>query len=311
MAIMLPPADVPSRGKPHDYPKMILSNLLILEYWRTTGHYTLDMMSESTAIANEERGEIMFSLLGRCVQGDPMKSDFEHMNSMFKLLPVYRDVKKDILFEGDQNEENKQSITWHHKVPLNSPEVAATSFFFNRLIDDITAGRYLSYDETQRSYRSGAIAATAKTTAHMPIIFIADVTPLLEPILVSLQRALNVPFVRENHHIFPPIDEDKDDHSDLDNEEEKRDGMYGPPWDECVVGRYAVTRTEFPGIVLLLDQKKTPSTNGGWATTATIHRKRSYLRGPKYHKPMPYCGLELQPSSPSSDRGQLECYCLL
>ena len=54
-------------------------------------------MKENMHMYNEELGEISFSVLARCVLGDNHKSDLQHMRSLYKLLPVYRDTKDQLL----------------------------------------------------------------------------------------------------------------------------------------------------------------------------------------------------------------------
>ena len=67
---MLRQMKIKGKGTAHNYPKMILTQLLILEYWRKTGYYACDMMAANTSIVNEELGEATFSLLSRAVLGD-------------------------------------------------------------------------------------------------------------------------------------------------------------------------------------------------------------------------------------------------
>jgi hypothetical protein len=86
---------IPRRGKAHDYPKMILAQLLILEYWKSINHVTVDLMKHNMSLVNEELGEISFGMLAQSVLGDSLRSDLEHMQKMFALLPIYRDVKRD------------------------------------------------------------------------------------------------------------------------------------------------------------------------------------------------------------------------
>lgn len=250
---MLKRANVQSRGKPHDYPKMILSYLLVLEYQRSIRHYTILMMSSAMAVVNEERGEIMFSLLGMCALGDPMKSDFQHMNAMYKLLPVYRSVKKEIMEDCHR----KDSIAWHHTIPADSPEVAATAFFFNRVIDDIVRGTYGSYDHSLRSYGPAAVAHTWTTAEYMPVVYILDVAPLVEDMLSGLRRALSGNFVRGHGYIWPPVEVKENAPGSVADS-----NGWGPPWSDCKEGHYAVARGEFSdssmGLCCYLVQVKHP-----------------------------------------------------
>ena len=64
VSAMLRQMKIKGRGTAHNYPKMQLTQLLILEYWRMADYYALDLMKANTSIINEELGEATFSLLG-------------------------------------------------------------------------------------------------------------------------------------------------------------------------------------------------------------------------------------------------------
>ena len=96
VSAMLRQMKIKGRGTAHNYPKMQLTQLLILEYWRMADYYALDLMKANTSIINEELGEATFSLLGRAVLGDSCRSDFEYMRGVYKLIPLYREVKDDL-----------------------------------------------------------------------------------------------------------------------------------------------------------------------------------------------------------------------
>ena len=109
---MLRQMKIKGRGTAHNYPKMILAQLLILEYWRQSDYYAVQLMMANTSIVNEELGEATFSLLARAVLGDSCRSDFQHMRKLFKLIPIYREIKDDL---SDQ-QGKKNSINWHHRI---------------------------------------------------------------------------------------------------------------------------------------------------------------------------------------------------
>jgi hypothetical protein len=99
---MLRQVKLPHRGKAHDYPKMLLAQLLILEYWRSKDHVTVKLMKQNMSLMNEELGEISFGMLAQSVLGDSLRSDLEHMQKMFALLPIYRDVKRDLQLDANK-----------------------------------------------------------------------------------------------------------------------------------------------------------------------------------------------------------------
>ena len=123
---MLRHMKIKGRGTAHNYPKMELTQLLILEYWRKVGYYAGDMMEANMSIANEELGEATFSLLGRAVLGDSCRSDFQYMRGVYKLLPIYREVKNDLSTQQGK----KDTINWHHRIKEDDEAVLSTRVFF-------------------------------------------------------------------------------------------------------------------------------------------------------------------------------------
>ena len=127
VSYMLRNIKIPGMGTPHDYPKMMLCQILMMVYWLSCGLPVWKVMEHNICVFNEEMGETYYSILARCVLGDNIKSDFDHMNKIFSLLPLYKNVKDDI--SNDSN--NKPfSHTWHHNVPVDAEEVTATVTFF-------------------------------------------------------------------------------------------------------------------------------------------------------------------------------------
>ena len=125
---MLRDIKVPNKGKFHNYPKVILMNLLILDYWRTQDHVVWKMMKSNFGILNEESGEQTFSLLGRSVLGDTVLSQFDHMNKVYSLLPITRSIKGEIM----QDQHSSSSISWRHTIHDDSDEVRARLQYSSR-----------------------------------------------------------------------------------------------------------------------------------------------------------------------------------
>ena len=67
---MLRNVQVPGMYSAHNYPRIQLAHILMLEHWRATSHVNFDMMNGHMYMYNEEYGEIYVSLLSRCVLGD-------------------------------------------------------------------------------------------------------------------------------------------------------------------------------------------------------------------------------------------------
>ena len=248
VSIMLYSCKVPNAGQAHNYPKMMLSYLLILEHWRQTKHYTLAMMKQNMSCVNEELGEMTFSVLSRCVLGDFLKSDFEHMSKMYSLLPVYMNIKNDIMHDTGK----KDSISWRHTVDMNSDEVRSTSFFFKRTITTILANRHQSYDGNSACFINEFSARQHLTRSTSGLVYLEDTTNICIKLVKQLRRELYNNFLSGHHDIWPDIYNNGRirqasvmSDSDADGDDEKVDIVWGAYWEDCKVGSYSLMRTEF------------------------------------------------------------------
>ena len=93
----------------HPYPKIMLSFMLVLRYWRVSNFCAYQMMKNNMGMFNEELGELTFSILARSVLADHTRDDFDHMDKLFRLLRVYRDVKSDVVAD---NSNSANSLNW-------------------------------------------------------------------------------------------------------------------------------------------------------------------------------------------------------
>lgn len=262
ISFMLRNARIEGMGLPHDYPKMMLCQLLVMTYWYDQQLPVWKLMNQNMCLFNEEMGEAYYSILGRVVLGDYIKSNFEHMNKHFKLLPIYKQVKDDIF--ADSNNE-KFSLTWHHNIAQNSDEVTATAFFFKRAISDILRGKYRSYT-FDKVYPAAHSSLLTRTTTYVPLIFNNQVVVGIDAIVLKIRKAItgNILLPHLQDWPFEPPDSDDDEgdaseESDDDGSEDVNSSMTtagetkedhsvirwykGPPWEQCVVGQFAVVRS--------------------------------------------------------------------
>ena len=250
-------------GTPHDYPKMMLCHILIMSYWLSSELPVWNVMENNMCVFNEELGETYYSVLSRCVLGDNIKSDFDHMNKLFSLLPLYKNVKDDI----SSDTQNKAfSHTWHHNVQIQSEEVTATVFFFKRLINDVVDGKYRSYQFTDKYPSIGACIAT-RTTEYVPLVYQTDLSVEVTTLAAKIKKAISTDFMTPfvNDWPFKPIPvrdrgrresksvisegEDENESKNTDDYDEKHISdddvdVWKPLWSDCAVGRFAVLRCE-------------------------------------------------------------------
>ena len=253
VCFMLRNVSIPGAGTPHDYPKRQLSYMLLLTHWKNASHVTWQLLDGHINLFNEEYGEAVFSILSRSVLGDNIKSDFDHMNKIFKLLPIYRDVKKDIMRDADIS---SNSITWHHTIQNDSQEVTATTFFFQRTIRSILANRYKSYQSTSEYGSSHEEQVKSNTRYFIDQVFDPEAQHKVEPVFDKVKKDLSGNWVGKHSEIWMA------NNSELDQStisqmsvESKSDFLhvanrnnavnsYGPAWSDCVINHYAIARHE-------------------------------------------------------------------
>ena len=237
--------------KAHNYPRMQLAYMLTIEHWRTTSHVTWDILRH-LYMFNEEYGEIYFSLLSRCVLGDYHKSSFEHMDGQYRLLPIYQQVKADII---DDTSNSNTSITWRHNIKPNSAEVIMTSVFFQRVINTILTNKHKSY-QYKKAYGILDTCRPILITNPIPIVFNINMVDELDDVFCDIQKTICAKWMAGRSDIWPEviIGEDENDVSDdsdddidesNDENESKSQIVWGADWDKCVVGHYAVVRKNF------------------------------------------------------------------
>ena len=262
--IMMNKMKIPHRGTPHVYPRIQMTHLLVLAYWKSIDHVAYQMMQNNMASVSEDLGELSFSMLARCVLGDHIKSDIVHMDQLYKLLPVYRSIKKDI---GDDTN-NKDAMSWHHTIQPDAVEIHAVAFFFNRMIGEVLSNTFRSYSGESAGYKSRNAAAEHLTEDFLPPVYIDNYDDLdIHDILRSIPTALEGFFLQDHQHIWPnreaaPFildddpndsmsgheegDDDGQEQADEQKDESTRDlGFVCADWSHCRVARYAVVHFKY------------------------------------------------------------------
>ena len=198
---MLQGVKLTGRRQPHNYPKMQLTSLLVLQYWEKIDHCTHQMMQEDTGFTNEELGEIGFSILSRVCLGDHTKDNFLHMDQMYKLIGVYRDLKSEI------NEDNNvtTSLSWRHKIDINGEEVSNSKLFFQSCIRQIIAGRWMSYSHKMTTYTNIHKASIASNKEFIPLVYMTrhELDIYVAKTYEIINSDLHGYFVYPYHDIWP------------------------------------------------------------------------------------------------------------
>ena len=249
---MLRKVKIPGAHSPHNYPRIQLAYMLTLEHWRSTGHVAFDVMDGNMYLLNEEYGEIYFSLLSRCVLGDYCKSNFEHMDAQYRLLPIYQQVKADII---NDTSNSSNSITWHHNIDPNSEEVVMTSVFFKRCVTQILNGSYKSYPYAKQ-YGTADVCAVDRGVTSIPVVFDTTMVNDMDTVFRDVKNTICSNWMSDKRDHWPggnlPPNDEVDDslvqpqEDDISSDDEqKSEVVWGPGWPECVIGQFAVVRKNF------------------------------------------------------------------
>jgi hypothetical protein len=169
-------------------------------------------MKNNMGIFNEELGEITFSILAQKVLGDNVKDDFAHMNNIFSLLPLYRDVKDDVM--ADQN--ILHSLSGRHKIDPNGEEIHATVAFFRRTIRQITSNTHRSYDGSIQSYQSSALASEHMVTIDVPLVYMSwtQLKDYVDRAFDGIEHDMGGFFVFPNRDMWPESNVGNQAHDD-------------------------------------------------------------------------------------------------
>ena len=253
VSVMLQHSKISHRGRSHPYPKMILANLCILAHWKSSDFVGFRMLSSNISLFNEEMGEMTFSILARCVLGDTARTHIDHMNDLYKLLPIYREMKDDIL--GDVA--SSTSISWRHKVDPTGDEVNAVAHFFQQKINQVNRIHFTTYDGSPDCYKSRTAAAAHLTREVTPTVYLPDVLQLIPSMFDSITASVHGDFLGEFAHIWPArhgteAEPDSDDHTEYLSAPEVDNNhseiiQWGADWDGCVVGNMTVSRVVWAG----------------------------------------------------------------
>ena len=185
----------------YNYPKVILSFMLILQHWKQTNYCGYEMMKKCMAIFNEELGELTFSILARSTLGDHCKNNFEHMDRLFKLLPVYRDMKRDVV----QDSGRADSLSWRHKIKVDSDEVRSCELFLKQMIRELRDSSYKSYDGSKTGYTNSILAAAHKVKPSNPLVYMTkeDLDKYVSHTVDTVRADMNTNFLYRYRHIWP------------------------------------------------------------------------------------------------------------
>ena len=186
----------------HPYPKVMLLYMLVLRYWRSTNFCAAQMMRNNMSLFNEELGELTFSILARSVLADHTRDDFEHMDRLFRLLRVYRDVKSDVVAD---NSGASNSLNWRHKIQKSSDKITSTQIFFKKIIKQMVNGTYQSYDGSPACYKNAQSGSELRIRTNSPVVYmqLPELDAYLKKLMTVIRADMLTNFLHPDAHIWP------------------------------------------------------------------------------------------------------------
>ena len=164
---------------------------------------------------NEELGELTFSILARSVLADHTRDDFEHMDRLFRLLRVYRDVKSDVVAD---NSGSSNSLNWRHKIQKSGDEVTSTQLFFKKIIKQMVNSTYQSYDGSPACYKNAQTGSELRIKPTSPVVYmpLPDMDIYLQKLMMTIRDDMNTNFLYPYSHIWPECISANDNHVNQD-----------------------------------------------------------------------------------------------
>ena len=210
-----------SKRQGHNYPKIQLAHLLIMQYWNKYDSCATRMMSDNMGIYNEEFGEITFSMLARCTVGDTIKDDFDYMNKMYTLLPILRDLKDDILDDSNTSEK----LSWRHVIDEHGDEVATCTIFFKRSIRQICNGTFKVYNSSGYVYKNSIDAILDVQTSSLPLVWMDsdNIESYINDLYGKIYKDVSTFFLHQYIDVWPdahvPVSHDEHEEHDVTADE--------------------------------------------------------------------------------------------
>jgi hypothetical protein len=173
----------------YTYTRAMIKNFQILMFHAKTKTEVHKMFNANIGMLSEESGENSFSLLSRSVLGDNHKSDFDHMNKLFALLPVYRNICTDL------------SVDIHRPLAARgcfgniSPEVRAVKTLvahFKLIIHKASHNHVTHYDGHKKTYSNATNAQKGqKIPSKVDLLFKVNIAARVQKHVATCKKDLD------------------------------------------------------------------------------------------------------------------------
>ena len=163
---------------------------MVVLYQKMNNLPAWDMLKHNMAMFNEEAGELSFSILARCVLGDTTKSKFDHLNEMYSLIHVFREIDNDLRDDPDQT---GPKVNWRTRVKPESEEVTGTSAWLGQLLRQIQYNQVVEYNGEAKGYKNmqAGLANQQKRKVDGPIYVSSEQKTAYMPYVATLKERLH------------------------------------------------------------------------------------------------------------------------
>jgi hypothetical protein len=181
--------------------------LLILLYQREQNLPSWQMLMQDPSMFNEETGEMSFSILSRCVQGEQMAQRSEHLDNMYRIIPEIMSVEDDI--QSDMSGNDGPKFNWRRVAKPECEEVEAVTAFMKGLCRSAAMGTAKQYEgKTAKSkcYKNKAEGNKAMVALDRFIpIWQTDIQAQLQVDLLTARTYTIANFGCMQAHIWPEM----------------------------------------------------------------------------------------------------------
>lgn len=207
------------------YRRAIIQQMVIFLYLQKHNLPAWHMFKHNLAVYNEESGEISFSMLSRCVLGDTLKFDFEHLNKMYRMMNVYLQCRGAVAEDTHSRTMRSRS---HQSYDLHSVEVNTTIAHFKKIINEMRSGQFRFYADRKKCFTSSIDGAKYAVRQHVDKIYKRKFRKLVREEITKMKDAFNPRFASNDPKSWPrsmndafDSDEDSPLKSDSEDDDEK------------------------------------------------------------------------------------------
>jgi hypothetical protein len=194
-----------------DYTRMLFLNLSLMRSHRHRQTLLWKMLKGNIGAFNEESGETSFSVLSRCTLGDTTKTKFEHLDKMYRLLGVHRQMNMDV--EVDIPIANFHNGRYTFKE--NNPSVPAVNAFIHSRMRQIRNNVFSYYSGSRKSFQNHTTTARVDylITTAFPVIYKDSIAAELDSLSSWLRENMLVHFIEPFVEFWPSAVRELSDHS--------------------------------------------------------------------------------------------------